>query len=170
MASQSLLDPGSVTKWTDAGNTPDKALDLGGLTTGSVACGAMLDLGAGPRPDIYEMEFKVDGFATNPVSGVVVDLFVIQSNDGTLFDGAPTTAPDATTQGTVSAAQVANAMYVASAVTYSTTNTDKLVVRATVRLTSRYVAPVVINRSGVTLLASGDFHYVKLTPIPQEAQ
>lgn len=170
MPSKSYINPETSKVWTDTGG--DKLLDLGGLT-GTPKCGAYLDLGAAPRADMFEVELFIDNFASGTVSvGQTVDLFFTQSNATTGFDGRLTTDPTTSAEGTVSADQVRNLLFACSAVIISATATSNLIqARAVVRLTSRYVAPVVYNRtsSGV-LKSSSDAHKVTLTPIPQEGQ
>lgn len=164
--------PETTVEWTDNDNTPDELLDLGGLAAGAVACGAYLDLGAGPRADLFEVEFFIDGLgAGTGVVGSTVDLLFIQSNDATNFDGKPTTAPGDTTQGTITTDQLRNAQAVGSVAVYSTTEADNLMQgRFITKLTGRYVAPVVVNRTAVALNASTEHHYVRLTPIPADIQ
>jgi hypothetical protein len=145
-------------------------MDLGGLASGAVVCGAYLDLGAAPRADLYEVTFKIDGFDTAPVVGQVVEVWFTQSNATTGFTGAPTTDPTATVAGTVTANQAENCTFAGVARVVSTTAGDDLKAVFTVRLTSRYVAPVIVNRTDDALLSTADAHTLVLTPIPQESQ
>lgn len=168
MASKNYIQNETPKVWTDAGG--DKLLDLGGLASGAVACGAYLDLGAAPRCDVYQVEMFIDGFDTAPTVGRTVDLFFTQSEDGTNFDGVPTTAPTSSTQGTVTGDQTRNLLYAGSLAAYSTTAGLELRGRFVVRLTSRYVAPVVFNRVDDPLLSTSDAHKITLTPIPYESQ
>lgn len=171
MATKLYISPESPTFWSDAGNSPDKLMDLGGLGAGLVAVGAYLDLGSGARSDVYEFEFKVDGFASGTMTvGQTVDLYVIQSNDGTVFDGVPGTAPGASTQGVATTNDIRNALYVGSAVVRSTTLGDVLQARFVARLTGRYIAPVVVNRTVLILKSSSDFHKLTVVGIPYESQ
>jgi len=168
MPSKSYISPEASVTWADSGG--DKLLDLGGLAAGSVKCGAYADLGSGARSDIYELELFIDGFGSAPTVGQTVDLFITQSNDGTNFDGEPSAAPGSSSEGTVTANQALNMLYVGSVVVASTTAADGLRARFSARLTGRYVAPVVINRTAVALLGTADAHRVILTPTPQESQ
>ncbi len=168
MPSKSYQASETATVWTDTGG--DELLDLGGLAASGVAMGSFLDLGASPRSDIYEVELLIDGFDTAPVVGEVVELWFSQSNATTGFDGQVTTDPTTSAQGTATAAQAENCTFACAARVYSTTAGDELQKRATIRLTGRYVSPIIVNRTADALLSTSDAHTVTLTPIPQEGQ
>jgi hypothetical protein len=170
MASKSYQASETARTWSDTGTTSDELADLGGLASDGVVMGSYHDLGASPRSDIYEVEFHVDGFDTAPVVGEVVELWFSQSNATTGFDGQVTTDPTDTVEGTATIAQAENCTFACACRVYSTTAGDELQKRATVRLTGRYVAPIVINRTADALLSSSDAHLITLTPIPQEGQ
>lgn len=170
--SLSYIAVGADVEWTDAGNSPDKALDLGGLAAAGVVCGAYLDLGDTPRADIYEAELFIDGLQSGSgVVGSTVDLYFIESHDGTAFDGRPTSAPTDSAEGTITADQLRNATYVGSVSVFDTTEANDLMqARFVTRLTGRFVAPVVVNRTAVLLNATSDHHFVKLRAIPIDMQ
>ena len=169
MPSKSYINPEASTTWADTGG--DKLLDLGGATSSAPVMGAYKDLGVAPRADMYEVEFFIDELQATPTVGEVIDLYFSQSKDGTTFDGEPTTAPTTSAQGTITSAQLSNLLYVGSLVVISVTGSDNnLRGRFVTRLTSRYVSPVVMNRSHEALKAASDAHRVILTPIPQEGQ
>jgi hypothetical protein len=134
--------------------------------------GAYADLGADPRADMYEIEFFIDGLdGGTALVGQTIDLYMAQSNSTTEFDGAPSTAPTDSTQGTITADQARNLLYIGSLSAYSTTESDNLLRgRFVARLTSRYVAPVVVNRINSPPDDDGDYHYIRLTPIPIDMQ
>ncbi len=147
-------------------------MDMGGLLLGCTpVLGAYLDLGASPRADWYEVVLKVDGYQAGPALGEYVEVWFTQSNDGTNFDGQPTTAPTATTQGTITFPHFRNCTKCLSVKTYSTSATQVLRARALVQLTGRYIAPIVCNHSLTRNLKSvGDAHTLTLRPIVQEGQ
>lgn len=168
-ASTEYIAPETTTEWTDGDNTPDKLLDLAGLTDATgIACGAYLDLGEAPRTLEYEFTLHIDGFASGTaLLGETIDLYVIESNDGSNFDGRPSTAPTASTEGTITVDQTRNAKYVGSVRVTTTTEADNLLQgRFITKLSGRYVAPVIINRTGGVPTSSSDYHFVQLTPIP----
>lgn len=160
--------PETSTTWTDTGG--DKVMDLGSLAADGLVMGAYLDRGAGSRATKYRYELIIDGFATAPVVGENVVLMFSQSNDGTKFDGQPTTAPEASSEGTITANQAKNCMYVAAATVYSTTAADELQISGEVILSGRYIAPVIHNRTADALLGTSDSHTLELTPLPDEIQ
>jgi hypothetical protein len=157
------------TTWTSSGG--DKVLDLASLALTSAACGAYLDLGVAPRADWYEAVILIGGYATAPIIGEHAELRFTQSNDSTNFDGQPTTAPTATVEGTITIAQSKNLVYCCSPAAVSVTITDEVQGRGLVKLTGRYVAPVVINWSvNDAFGTTGTDHIVILTPLPYEGQ
>ncbi len=172
MPTKSYIAPETATVWTDSGG--DKLLDLGNLSGGGggIAVGAYLDLGSGSRTNWYEVEMKIDGFASSPAVGDKVDIMFAQSNATTGFDGQLTADPTASTQGSISSVQqLENLTKVLLLRAVSTTAGDVIQGRAIVKFTGRFVAPVVINRSvGAALKGTSDSHTVTLTPIPQEGQ
>lgn len=171
MPSKNYINTETAFVWGESGGSGvTKLMDLGGLAANAVACGAYQDLGAAPRSDLFEVEIYIDGFGGAITVGTTVDLFVLQSNDGTNFDGMPTTAPTASVQGTVTALEARNGYYAGSVFAHVTTAGQQLRARFVCRFTSRYICPVVINRTSQALLASGDDHRVIITPIPYESQ
>lgn len=167
------IAPETTIEWSDSGNTPDENMDMGGLSaSGGVVMGEYHDLGAGPRADIYEVEFFVDGLGTGTVSvGETIDILISQSNDTTGFDGQPSVAPTSSSEGTITLDQATNAMPIGTVSAFDATEANNLIQgRFVIRLTGRYVAPIVINRTGAAFNASGDHHFFKLTPIPADIQ
>jgi hypothetical protein len=169
MTSKLYISPGNPTVWSHAG--ADRLLDARGLTfNGGVACGALLDLGPAPRADRYEVELFVDGFSDgDPNPGGIICVYFLQSADGVNFDGPPTTAPTVSTEGTVTLAQSRHGKFAAAVQVVSTTRTDPLRGRRVLRLTSRYVAPVVVNFADEVLGVTGN-HSVTLREMPYESQ
>lgn len=169
MVSLNYIQEETATVWTDTGG--DKLLDLGSLGPGSLAMGAYLDLGTLSKADWYEAVLKIDGYSSNASVGDIFELWFAQSNDASNFDGQPTTAPGASTQGTITADQRFNCMPCLFIRAYSATLADVIQGRCRIKLTSRYIAPIVVNRSSAGVLqGTGDSHTLTLTPIPQEGQ
>ena len=96
-------------------------------------------------------------------------MYVIQSADGVNFDGSPTTAPTVSVQGTVTFAQVRHGKFAVAAAVWSTVRTDTMRGRRVLRLTSRYVAPVVVNFADEILATTGN-HTVTLRQVLYESQ
>jgi len=170
MANKIYIAPETTITWTDTGG--DELLDLGGLAAAGVAMGSFADLGAASRSEWYEAELFIDGWDSAPALGETVVLYFSQSNATTNFDGCPTTDPTTTAQGTMTADQIKNLGAPACIATvYSTTPGLNIKARGVIRLTGRYVSPVVQNNSAAdALLSTADAHTVKLTPIPPEVQ
>ena len=168
MANKIYMAAETSITWTDSGG--DETLDMGGLAADAVDCGSYHDLGSGSRSEYYEIELFIDGFDTAPVVGETVDLYFTQSNATTAFDGAPSTDPTTSAEGTVTTDQLPNLLYVGSVTVTSTTAATNLQARFIARLTARYVAPVVHNDTADALLSTADSHKVVLTPIPPEVQ
>lgn len=156
--------------WSDASTSSDELMDIGGLAANGVVCGSYHDLGAAPRADIYEVSFLVDGFDTAPVVGQMVELWFAESNATTGFDGQLTTDPTDTAEGVATEPQAYNCTFAGAVRVHSTTAADELLRRFTVRLTSRYIAPIVINLTDDALLSTSDAHMVTVKAIPQESQ
>lgn len=160
--------PETSITWTDTGG--DELLDLGGLATNSLKMGAYYDRGSGSKSGKYRYQLIIDGFDTAPVVGETISLYISQSNDGTNFDGQPTTAPTTSAEGTITADQAKNCLYVDSATVYSTTAGDELQISGEVYLSGQYISPVVYNKTADALLSTSDAHKFILTPIPDEVQ
>ena len=171
MASKSYQATETARTWSDAVTSSDELLDLGGLAADGVVMGSYWDLGAAPRADIFEVELLIDGFDTAPVVGEMIELWFSQSNATTGFDGQVTTDPTDAAEGTATIKQAENCTFGCAARVYLAGDTTQVIQkRATVRLTGRYVSPIVINRTADALLSTSDAHMVTLTPIPQEGQ
>lgn len=171
MPSKRYIAPENSVTWTNSGG--DKLLDLGGLpitTSSNIAVGAYLDRGSGSRADVYEVEFFINGFDVGPAVGGAVQLFFAQSNATTGFDGPLATDPTSSAQGTLTDADVLmNLKFAGSVIAYDTSTAQNLLARFRVRLTGRYIAPVVYNRAN-TLESTADTHRVTIRPIPYESQ
>lgn len=182
MANKVYVQRETSRTWSDTGTTSDELLDLGGLTTDNVSgMGSYHDWGVAPRSEWYEWILHIAGFASNPVAadvGLPIKLFFAQANGTALtdWDGEPDTAPTDTAEGTLDGtaadrrASLANLTYAGAAFVRSQVSGDELRARGIVRLTARYVSPVVHNTASVSLLATSDDHLITLTPIPPEIQ
>jgi hypothetical protein len=169
MASKIYQASETSTVWTSSGG--DKLLDMGGQVLTTARCGAYLDLGASPRADWYEAVILIGSYATAPLVTEHAELRFTQSLDGTLFDGQPTTAPTATVEGVVTIEQTLNMILCAAPAATAADTTHSVQGRGLVKLTGRYVAPVVINWSiGDAFDNDGTTHSIVLTPLPYEGQ
>ena len=144
--------------WTDSGG--DYALTLASLAADGVRVGAQADLGSAARPRLYAWRFVVAGFATAPVVGETVDVY-LAAGDGTYIDGN-VGASDAAG----STAQLPNLLFLGSATVQTTSTTDDLIISGQVEIAARYVSPVIHNNTA-DALSGGRFI---LTPVPDEIQ
>ena len=147
-----------------------EAIDLGSAdgAADGVAIGSYHDFGVHPRPTRYLWVMDIDGFDTAPVVDELVNLWVTESEDATLFTGPE--APSDTTAGSGATARLPNLKYLGSAVVRSTTAGDNLVVSGVVEIVSRYFAPVVHNNTADKLLSTADAHEIRFYPINDEVQ
>ncbi len=169
MANKDYITAETVTTWTGSGGG-DKLLPLASLAADGVVMGAYLDLGDVPRAGDYSLEFKTGGFATEPVVGEAIPIYFSQSEDGLIFDGAPTTAPLPSTVGTMTTDQLKNILPVDFCIVASTSTTANFKITANLSLTSRYVSPVIHNDTADALANTTTGHTLILTPKPRELQ
>lgn len=167
MASKNYQASETSTVWTSAGG--DKLMDMGGMI-GTPIMGAYLDLGASPRADWYEVVVKIGGGTWDPDIQDTLEVRFSQSNSTTGFDGPPTTDPTSSVEGTMTIDQVRNCKLCRTLLTTSTTAADVWQCRFRVRLTSRYVSPVMRGSGATPANNTGTLHSITLTPIPRETQ
>lgn len=148
--------------WTDTGG--DYTMDLGGLAADGVRVGAQGDLGSGARASLYEWRLIIDGFDTAPVVNQAVEIWLAFS-DGTNHDGDISTSDSAG-----ASTDLYNCHALGAAIVQTTTAANELIVSGTVEIVSRYVSPIVYNRTSDALLSTADAHKFILTPSPLELQ
>jgi hypothetical protein len=170
MASKDYIQEEATTTWQDSGG--DKPMPFTGLVAGAVVCGAYLDLGAVPRADEFSFEVVIDGFNAATVVGEDLPIYFAQSEDGLSFDGVPNIEPTTTVAGAYTKAQLPNLLGpVDFLIQTDVTATTVLKITSVVRLTSRYVAPVMLNNTSDVLATTATAtHTFKLTPKPREGQ
>lgn len=161
MANEVLIKDATATTWTSSGG--DKAITLTSLANTAGRVGASLDLGT-PRARRVVITLQVK-FGTAPTDGTTVDLYLIRSNDNSIWDGNITPSDAALS----SADTLRNLFYVGSLVCDNLTTTQ--VQSFLVEIGQRYVAPVVYNNgTGQALSSTGTDHKVIITPIKDEIQ
>ena len=168
MVNKVYINPETKIDWTDDTTGGDYTLDLGtNGGAGVVAVGDVGDLGAAPRSEWYEWKLVIDGFDTAPVVGEKVDVYLSYSDQA----GAGREDGDVgVTSGTGATNDLPNLDYLGSAFVQTTTAGDELIVSGKVRITSRYVIPVVHNDTADALLSTADAHHFELVPVPPEIQ
>ncbi len=163
MPNKIFIAPETPITWTDTAG--DAVLDIGGLVASTgVRQGARHDLGTGSRAGWYEWRIIIDGFDTAPVVGEAIDVY-LGFSDGTNSDGNLGTSDAAS-----STVVLPNLTPLGSAVVQTTTAADNVVTSGRVFISSRYVIPVIHNRTADNLLSTSDSHRFILTPIPDEVQ
>lgn len=167
MANKLYLNEETSLVWTDDATGGDYTLDIGGLAADGVRASDEGDLGAAPRSRRYRFTFVVDGFATAPVPGETVDVYLAFSHSGNQADR------DGDLSGVDAASTTAvlpNLMHIGSAVVQTTTAANELVISGDVEISHRYVSVVIHNRTADALLSTSDAHKFILTPVPDEVQ
>lgn len=154
---------GTPIVWTDTGGT--YAMDMGGLTAGSVRAGTYGDLGAGDVALLYRWRLVVDGFTAAPTIGDKVHVYLSYSDDATIFDGDVSG-----TDGASSTVVLPNVEYLRTATVQTTTAGDEVVISGLVEIGAQYVVPIVYNDTGNIFANSGDAHSFTLTPLTPEIQ
>ena len=162
MANKLYINPETALDWTDAGG--DYALDLGMLAADAWRAGGVGDLGVPPRSEWYEWKVVIDGFETAPVVGEIVKFFIAQS-DGTYIDGALSG-----TDGASSSVVEPNIKFLDTVSVQTVGTANQLITSGKINITSRFVVPVVHNKTADALLGTADAHHFFLTPIPPEVQ
>lgn len=169
MANKILQAPETTITWKDSGG--DELLDLGGLAADAVAMGSYFDRGAASVAEEVEWEIFISGFDTPPVIDDAINLFVSQSNVASAFDGAPTTDPTDSAEGTMTTDQLKNLGVPEGVVVAVSVNCgDNLQARFKGTLTGRYVSPVIHNDAADALQSVSDTHTIKMKRIPPEIQ
>jgi hypothetical protein len=171
MASKIYVNPETSITWTDSVTGGDEDLDLGDGALGladAVGCGSYHDWGTAPRAFGYYVTLKIDGFATAPVVGETVDLYMAESEDATIWTGPE--SPSDTADSAGATVRLPNLKFLGSAVVTTVTAADDVVASFEWYSTARYTAPVVHNNTADALLTTSDAHKVIMTPIPYEGQ
>lgn len=152
----------TATVWSDS--TGDLVMTLNNLAASAGRVGARLDLGAGSTPAWFTWRLTVQ-FDTAPVVGETVDIY-LSTSDGTEEDGQVGTADAALSSVNI----LANLHYIGSLVVTSTSADLDMTASGICHIPTRYVSPVVYNRTADNLQATNDTGEFTLTPIPLEVQ
>lgn len=169
MPIKTYIQPETSLTWTDDTTGGDYTLDLGGLASAAVRVGDQGDLGtdAAGRADRYAWQFIVDGFATDPVVGQTVNLYLAMARDG---DNTEIDGDVGVVDAAGNTADLPNLLFLGAATVQNTTAANELRISGEIILVHRYVSPVVHNDTDDALLGSSDAHKFVLTPIPYESQ
>lgn len=166
MADELYIDLSAGVTWTDTGG--DEVLDLGNLAAGAVRVGAYRDWGADPRPGLYMLAIDIDGFATAPVVGETVDVYISEGETTTTFSGPE--SPSDTTDGAGSTNRLPNLLGPFPVAVHSTNTADNLRKTYIFASFARYHAPVVHNNTADNLLGTSDAHKIIIYPAAWKKQ
>lgn len=145
---------GTSVVWTSSGGT--KVITLTSLADDGGRAGASHDFGADfPTRCIVTLELD---FNVAPTAGERVDLFWASSIDGTNFDAEVTTADEAFTE-----ANNVRLKLIGSLI--CTNDTDPQRTSWLFYLPARYGKPVIVNKSGQALTATGTDQKITVTPL-----
>lgn len=159
MANQILRVQGTTIVWNAGG---DEALTLASLANNAGRAGDEHDFGE-VHPSLARVEAQFDP-SVAPTAGKVINIYWSSSADGTLYDGECGGSDVA-----YSAEEDTARLYpVGSFVFTASTNTQRQ--SWILLLPARYGLPVVFNLSGQALTATEADHYIKVTPLIDEAQ
>ena len=143
----------------------DESLTLDGLAALSVRQGDQWDRGASARPTRYLWRLVLDGFATNPVIGESVLLYIAGSN------GIDHDADLGVSDAAATVDQLLNCRQIGSVQVMTTSTFDIHTGSGLVDIFDRYVTPVIFNRTNDALASAGTpVHYLELTPVSDEIQ
>lgn len=139
----------------------DYAFSVEGLNNAAGMVSAQVDLGAAPRPHLYQWSCEVQ-FQATPTQYGSLDLYIATAPDGdsTQIDG-DVGASDAAL-GDVDMRR--NLQYIGSVVSENGTASEKCVASGTVEIKTRYVSIVAYNDSGATVNATDSNFRFDLQP------
>jgi len=160
MPSEILQKQGTAIVWTSAGG--DEVLTLTSLATAAGRQGDEHDFTA-TFPIRVRVELEVD-FNVAPTAGLSVDVYWSSSDDGTDYDGECTGADAAY----ATEADTKRLYYVGSLI--ASNDTDPQIASWVFFLPARYGVPVVFNKSGQALTATGTDQILTVTPLIDEVQ
>lgn len=167
MANEVYIDLSAGITWTDTGG--DEDLDLGSLAalTG-VRVGSYHDWGVDPRPGLYMMEIKIDGFDTSAVIGETIDTYIYEGQTTSFFSGPE--SPSDTTDGAGNVNRLPNLIGPLPVAVWSTTAADNIVAYRYFTSFARYLGPVVHNATADALLGTSDAHVITIYPAAWQQQ
>jgi hypothetical protein len=162
MANKVYVARGTPVVWSDTAGDLVMLLNNLAATTG-VRVGAQKDWGAGSTSEWYEWRLTVQ-FETAPVVGETVNVY-LSTSDGTEEDGQVGVADAA---GAVN--DLPNMNFIGALVVTSTDADHDMTASGICRIATRYVCPVIHNKTADNLQATNDTGEFTLTPIPPELQ
>jgi hypothetical protein len=144
-------------------------LTMTSLANNAGRIGAQVDRGAGSSAARYlwRLRTKLGATTTSVVLGNTLSVYLATSDDGTVIDGAQSTADAA-----LSSLEKRRNLQFLGVVEVDKTAAagDQYIGSGICEIANRYISPVIINEVGNTLSATATDHEFDLIPIPDEVQ
>ncbi|MCK4826939.1 hypothetical protein KA005_65000 [bacterium] len=160
MANEILQKQGTDIVWTSSGG--DEVLTLTSLANNTGRAGDEHDFGA-TFPSRVRIELEIDPLAA-PTAGLTFDVYWSSSKDGTKYDGECTGSDAAySSEDDVKRLKPVGSLPCSK-------DTDPQIDSWVYFLPARYGLPVIFNKSGQVLTATGTDQIVTVTPLIDEIQ
>lgn len=167
-ANKIYIAPETAIIFKDAGG--DEVIDTTSLSQNEVAVSSILDLGAGSHSPDFAVTFIANGWATAPVAGDTINIYVAFGTSTTQLDGEYTLLPTDSNAGTALQSITDNLDRITGIVGTSTATNATIQVSAVFRSMFRYVVFIVENlASGADDLSATGVEII-VTPVPLEIQ
>lgn len=167
-ANKIYIAPETAVIFRDTGG--DEVIDTTSLSQNEVAVSSIVDLGAGSHSPDFAVTFIAHGWATAPVAGDTINLYVAFGTSTTQLDGEYTTLPTDSTAGVALQSITDNVDRLTGIVGTSTATNATIQVSASFRSIFRYIVFIVENlASGADDLSATGVEII-LTPVPLEIQ
>lgn len=148
--------------WSDTAG--DLAMTLNNLAAGAARIGAQLDQAAAASSEWFNWRLTVQ-FETAPVVGETIDIY-ISTSDGARPDGEEGVADAAV--GSLNS--LPNMHLIGHLTVTSVDASHDMTASGICRIPTRYVCPVIYNKTADNLKATNDTSEFTLTPIPPQGQ
>lgn len=167
MVNKVLNNPETEITWKSTGGS--ELLTLTSVGAGAGRQGALHDFGAGPRARKFRWVAFVK-FATNPVIGETVDIYIKHAWSETSTATHPDN-DDGTGDADLSAEdKLRNLQYIGSIEVDEVSTTPEFVASGIVTIGSRHAAPVFFNDTADALSSTAADHGFELKAVPDEIQ
>lgn len=139
----------------------DYAFSVEGLTNGAGRVSAQVDLGAAPRPYIYQWSCEVQ-FQATPTQYATLDLYIAEAPDGDSTQISGDVGSSDAALGDVDMRY--NLKYIGSVVSENAAASEKCVASGEFSTYNRYISIVAYNDSGATVNATDSNFRFDLQP------
>jgi hypothetical protein len=167
MANKVYVARETALSWKTSAGTA--VITLTSLANAAGRIGAQVDRGAASTAAryVWRLRTKLGATTTGVVLGNTLSVYLATSDDGTVIDGAQSTADAA-----LSSLEKRRNLQFLGVVEVDKTAAagDQYIGSGVCEIPSRYVSPVIINEVGNALSATATDHEFTLTPVPDEIQ